>query len=116
MQFDESGKNHVIAYLSHTLNSAEANYCITHLETLAVVRSLQNFGDIILGYEITVYTDHAAVTELFKGKNLTGQLARWYLTIQEFSPEFQYIQGRSNVVADALSGNALVGTVSDTPL
>ncbi len=54
--------------------------------------SLKHFRDIILGYEITVYTDHAAVTELFKGNYLTGKLARWYLTIQEFSQELKFIQ------------------------
>ncbi len=63
-----------------------------------------------------MYTDHAAVTELFKGKNLTGKLTRWYLTIQEFSFKFKYIQGRPNVVTDAFSRNTLVGSVSDTPL
>ncbi len=63
-----------------------------------------------------MYTDHAAVTELFKGKNLTGKLSQWYLTIQEFSPILKYIQGHSNVVTDALSRNALVGAASETPL
>ncbi len=76
----------------------------------------KHFRDIILGCEITVYTDYAAVTELFKGKNLTEKLARWHLTIKEFSSKFKYIQRRSNVVAGALSRNALVGAVSDTPL
>ncbi len=71
--------------------------------------SLKIFRYIILGYEIIVYTDHAAVTELFKDKNLAGKLARWYLTIQEFSPKFRYIQGLSNVVAHALSRNLLFG-------
>ncbi len=81
----ERGKDHAIGYASRTLNSAEASHSVMHLETLVVVWVLKHFCDIILGYEITVYTDHAAVPELFIGKNLTGKLARWYLTIQEFS-------------------------------
>ncbi len=114
MQCDEEGKDHLIAYASRALISAEANWLI-HLENLVVVWGLKNFRDIISGYEITVYTDQAAVIELFKCRNLTRKLARWYLTIQEFSPKLKYIQGCPNVVADPLSRNALVGAVSNTP-
>ncbi len=59
MQPDAHGKNHAIAYASRILNQAEANYSVTHQETLAIVWVLKHFRDIILGYPITVFTDHA---------------------------------------------------------
>ncbi len=37
MQPDARGKNHAIAYASRTLNQAQANYSVTHQETLTIV-------------------------------------------------------------------------------
>ncbi len=71
IQCDDRGKIHVMVYASRTPNSAETNYSIRHLETLALVWGLKHFFRyIILGYEVTVYTDHAAVAELFRCKKL----------------------------------------------
>ncbi len=68
--------NHVIAFVSRVLTPAERNYSVTHLEILAVVWALKHFRDNIMGYKINVYTDHAPITEIFKGRNLSGRLAR----------------------------------------
>ncbi len=83
MQPDARDKNRAIAYASRTLNQAESNYSVTHQETLAAVWALKHLRNIFLGYPITVFTDHAPVTEVFKDRNLIGRLARWYLTIQD---------------------------------
>ncbi len=79
IQTDSAGKQHVIEFASRAPKPAEKNYLFTHLEILAVVWALQHFRDIIMGYKIT------PVTKIFKGRNLNGRLARWYLTIQAYS-------------------------------
>ncbi len=91
MQASESQRPHRIAYASRVLNSAESKYSVTHLEALGVVWALKHFRDIIYGYPITVYTAQSAVTQLFREKDLTGRLARWYLTVMQFEPTIKYL-------------------------
>ena len=89
-----------IAFYSRKMNSAQQNYTVTEKELLSIVATLKEFRNILLGQQITVFTDH---------KNLTctnfntERVMRWRLVLEEFGPDLQYIKGENNVVADALS-------------
>ena len=62
--------------------------------------ALKDFRNILLGHQITVYTDHKNLTyNVFD----TERVMRWRLILEEFGPELRYIKGENNVVADALS-------------
>ena len=55
---------------------------------------------MLLGHEITVFTDHKNLTY----ENLsTDCVTRWRLLVEEYGPTIKYIKGVNNVVADALS-------------
>jgi len=47
-----------IAYFSRKLNQAQKNYTTTERELLAIVETLKEFRNILLGHEIKIYTDH----------------------------------------------------------
>ena len=89
-----------IAFYSRKLNSAQLNYTTTERELLAIVETLKEFRSILLGQDITVYTDHKNLT--YKVFN-TDRVMRWRLICEEYGPKLEYIKGQKNVVADALS-------------
>ena len=95
-----SQKGKPIAFYSRKMNSAQHNYNTTEKEVLSIVDTLKEFRNILLGHQITIYTDHKNLT--YRNFN-TERVMRWRLILEEFDPELKYIKGENNVVADALS-------------
>lgn len=99
--FDEGERP--ILYMSRTLNGAEKNYAVTHLECLAIVWCVKQCQHYLTGQRFIIRTDHHALKWLMSVKDHTGRLMRWALSLMEFNFEVQYVKGKNNVVADALS-------------
>ncbi|GFU26777.1 hypothetical protein TNCV_1838311 [Trichonephila clavipes] len=94
-----------IAFASRTLNKAERNYTVTERECLAVIWALNKFKTYFGPLPVKVITDHAALTKLTDGKNLSSRMIRWALKLSEFNIECEHRPGVQNVVADLLSRN-----------
>ena len=82
-------KNPIVFY-SHKLNTAQTRYITTEKEIIAIIKTLKEFKNILLGQDIKVYTDHKNRT--YKTHN-SARVMRWSLTIEEFGPELIYIPG-----------------------
>jgi hypothetical protein len=95
-----SQDNRPIAFYSRKLNPAQTRYTTTERELLAIVETLKEFRNILLGQTIKVYTDHKNLT--YKQFN-TERVMRWRLILEEYGPEIIYLPGSKNIVADALS-------------
>ena len=95
-----SQNGHPIAFYTRKLNPAQSRYTTTERELLAIVETLKEFRNILLGQQIRIYTDHKNLC--YKNFN-TNRVLRWRLLLEEFGPELHYIKGERNVVADALS-------------
>ena len=107
-QTQSDGKLHPIAFASRALNGAEKNYCITDLETLAVVWAIMHFKTYMYGQKVTIYTDHAAVKAVLQKPNTSGRHARWWTQVYGSGlgeVQIVYRAGKENALADALSRN-----------
>ena len=95
-----SQNDNPIAFYSRKLTPAQTRYTTTERELLAIVETLKEFRNILLGQQIKIYTDHQNLT--YKQFN-TERVMRWRLILEEYSPELIYIQDKKNIVADTLS-------------
>ena len=105
-QKQEDGKLHPIAFASRALSTAEKNYSITELDTLAVVWAISHFHSYVNGNPVTVLTDHSAVKSVLETSNPTGKHARWWMRVYGSGVgkvTIVYRAGRENASADALS-------------
>lgn len=92
-----------VAFLSHTLSKTQQAYHITDKELLAIVFALKKWNNYLLGQKFIVQTDHKALEELFKMKDPSSRLTRYRLLLEQYDFTIQYMKGKKNVVADALS-------------
>src|SRR5579875_354896 len=90
-------------FMSKKFTSAQHNYCVFELETLAILEALLKWEDKLLGYRIHVVTDHKALEFFLTQRKLSNRQARWMEYLSRFNFDIRYIKGITNKVADALS-------------
>ncbi|GFX28891.1 uncharacterized protein TNCV_4251301 [Trichonephila clavipes] len=83
-------KQRPVVFASRTLSAADRNYTVTERECLAVAWALNKFGTYLGYLPIKVITDHAALTDLTTGKNLSNRMIRWALKLAEFNREWDH--------------------------
>jgi len=107
LQQEQNGKLHVIGYASRTLTASEARYCINRRELLGVVFGLKKFRQYLLGPEIIVQTDHAALTYHRNTPEPIGQQGRWLDFLEEYDITIHHRPGRAHGNCDALKNSGL---------
>lgn len=98
-----NGNGKPIAYASRSLGKSELNYPIIEKELLAIVWSVKYFRPYLYGRKFVVKTDHRPLLYLFNMTDPSSRLTKFRLCLEEYDFEVEYIKGKENVQADALS-------------
>jgi len=75
----EGDIDHLLAFASRKLSTAEINYTTTAREGLAMVYALQNFRHYLLGGHFKMFTNHSALKYLVNKSVLGGRICIWLL-------------------------------------
>ena len=92
-----------IYFASKSFSHSEQQKPIIELELLAIHFAITQFRPYVYGTSFIVRSDHKALVYLFNIKYSSSKLTHIRLQLSEYNFTFEYIKGKSNGGADALS-------------
>ena len=104
-----------LSFYSSKLQDHQRKWPPYDKELLAAFKGVRHFKNMVEGRQFTLYTDHQSLVPSMTKKTdpqtprQTYQLA----CISEFTTDIRYIEGKSNVVADALSRPPGISSIDD---
>ena len=101
----ETNETRPVCFMSKKLSDAERRWPTHEQELFAIVRALTTWRHYLFGAKFKIYTDHRSLQYLFTQPNLSARQIRWIELFADFDigNKFHYQEGKTNVVADALS-------------
>ena len=94
-----------LSFYSSKLNNSQQLWPPYDRELLGAFKSVRHFRPMLEGRPFTLFTDHLSLVPSVSKKTdpQTSRQAYQLSALAEYTTDFRYIQGKSNVVADSLS-------------
>ena len=70
--------------------------------------AVKHWDVYLAGQKYIIRSDHDPLVQLRKMKDPRGKFARWITQLEEYSYSIEYIPGKFNIKADALSRNDIL--------
>ena len=100
-----------LCFLSGAFKGSSKNWSVPEKEGFAVVESMCRVDYLVMGREVSIYTDHANLVQLYDpyGKHpgiprhTASKLMRWAIKLSAFRYVIEHLPGERNVWADMLT-------------
>ncbi|GBN55759.1 hypothetical protein AVEN_3733-1 [Araneus ventricosus] len=102
MQSDDEGILHPVAFASRKLGPTEIHYSTCENECMGIIFGVTQFKNYVYGTQFKIYTDQQSLSKIKTCTDPTSRIARWLLTLQQFTFTIIYQPGRLNLMADYL--------------
>lgn len=102
-----------ISYFSEKLSGAKLNYSNYDREFYAIVRALDHWSHYLRPKPFMLHFDHEALKYIHGQQKLNHRHAKWVEFLQSFTFSSRYKEGKTNIVADALSRRSYLLTIVD---
>ena len=99
----QQGEEKVIAYAGTSFNEGQMRYSPTDRELAAIRFAVNHFKAFLYGRSYVIRTDHEPLIYLYHMKRYDDRLHRTMEDLNIGFYELEYVPGKANVVADALS-------------
>lgn len=96
-------EDQVVANESRKLKTYEQNYTPHDLELAVIVHALQMWRHYLRGKPFELRLDHHGLRYIFTQPNINARQRRWLEFLANYDFEINYIKGKENKAADALS-------------
>ncbi|CAH1716191.1 unnamed protein product [Aphis gossypii] len=106
-QADNNNILHPVGYASRKLLANEKTYSSTTLELLGLCFGITYFREYLWGRHFTVFCDNISLQYYKNLKIPSARIARLTLKLLDFDFDIIYKKGKENLIADALSRNAV---------
>lgn len=98
-----NGEDLPVCYASRSFKQTEKHKHPMLKECIAIHWAVDHFKPYLIGRKFKVITDSRPLVYLFNMKNPTSKLTRMRLDLESFDFVIEYVKGKNNVCADALS-------------
>ena len=102
-QMQDDGIIRPARFHSKKFNNAQMNCGITTKELLAIVESIRQFRGVLQGHTVTILTDHQPLVAFMSSLQTNQMMIRWQESPSQPDILIKHIDGKKNVIADALS-------------
>ncbi|MCO5555239.1 hypothetical protein L7F22_008783 [Adiantum nelumboides] len=102
----------VVAYESRILQGPEKTMQVYEKEQQAVIHALLSWKHYLLGADFVVQTDHQTLRYFLTQAKLSEKHMRWANILSMFHFQIVHVEGKKNVVANALSRKPQISALS----